>query len=234
MAKIGEIRPAVIRWKCATAGRNLRLSIGASQTSAGRGSAQNVSSGRFLGVFHAVQAACNDNTTEAVMTRAHKGRRGRNSWPVDPRQMDMLALLEGAIALPEPEAPKAGARDCDQQTRHLLNEAIKAGPFNSRDDLAEAVSFHSGRRITKAMIDSWTGASRPHALPANLVPAFCAALGNTILLQGLAEASGCALTEGAELVRQRLDRLTLFIRLARAEQRRLTAATPLFREVGHD
>jgi len=161
------------------------------------------------------------------MTR--KALKGRSA---DPRQTDFLALLEGAIDFPA-TAPEprhdAGALDLDQRLRVLLNAAIKAGPFSDRDALADAVSFHAGRRVTKAMIDSWTGASRPHALPAHLVPSFCAALGNTILLQGVAEHAGCAVTESAELIRSRLDRLALFIRFAKAEQRRLIDGSPLFR-----
>lgn len=162
------------------------------------------------------------------MTRAQSGRHA------DPRQIDFMALLEGAVDLPEAPAPKhdAGGLDMDQSMRRLLNKAIEAGPFGNREQLAEAVSFHAGRRVSKAMIDSWTGASRPHAFPAHLVPAFCAALGNSILLQGLAEAAGCGVTECADLIRSRLDRLSLFIRFARAEQRRLVASSPLFAQGG--
>jgi hypothetical protein len=169
------------------------------------------------------------------MTKAHKGRRASSARVDDPRQGDLLSLLEGVIALPAAPEPhrEAGALDMDQRLRGLLNEAIAAGPFANREQLAEAVSFHAGRRITKAMIDSWTGASRPHAFPGHLIPAFCAALGNSVLLQGLAQATGCGVTESAELIRSRLERLTLFIRFAKAEQRRLVAATPLFAEVHH-
>ncbi len=157
--------------------------------------------------------------------RAHKGR------SADPRQTDFLSLLDGVVDFPAP-APEprrqAGALDLDQPLRRLLNEAIEAGPFASREALAEALRFHTGRHVTKAMIDSWTGASRPHALPAHMIPAFCKALGNTILLGGLAEPAECAVTESAQLIRSRLDRLALFIRFARAEQRRLVAEAPLF------
>lgn len=164
-----------------------------------------------------------------------KGQNGRRRQH-DPRQSDFLALLEGAIEIPtpQPEAKhEAGSLNLDQNTRRLLNEAIKAGPFSSRDDLAEAVSFHAGRKVTKAMIDSWTGASRPHALPAHMIPVFCRVLGNSILFAGLAGHVGCAVTESADLIRSRLSRLTLFIRLAKAEQKRLIAETPLFREARH-
>ncbi len=168
------------------------------------------------------------------MIRAPKGRRATRK--VDPRQSDFLALLEGAIPLPSARPPEstAGALAFDARLRSLLNEAIKAGPFRRREDLAEVVSAHAGRTVTKAMIDSWTGASRPHRFPADLIPAFCAALNNTILLQGLAEASGCALTESAALIQSRYDQLTLFIRFAKAEQRLMLPRLPLFREAGHE
>jgi len=150
---------------------------------------------------------------------------------LDAMQPDFLALLEGAIdmpaAVPEPRR-EAGAVDMEMRVRTLLNEAIKAGPFADRAHLAEAVSYLSGRRITKPMIDSWTGASRPHHFPADLVPAFCVALGNSILLHGLAEAAGCGVTESIELMRSRLERLALFIRFAKAEQKRIEASMPLF------
>ncbi|MDR3438907.1 hypothetical protein [Telmatospirillum sp.] len=166
-----------------------------------------------------------------MQQKAQKGRR-----QPDPRQQDFLALLEGAVDIPVPQPElkaEAGSLDLDQDMRRLLNEAIKAGPYTNREDLAEVVSFHAGRQITKPMIDSWTGASRPHHFPADLIPAFCRALGNSILVAGVAEHAGCAVTESADLIRSRLDRLTLFIRFAKAEQRRLIAETPLFRGVRH-
>ena len=165
--------------------------------------------------------------------RAHKGQRS-----ADPRQADFLALLDlpGAELIPSPipTSTAPGALDFDQRIRSLLNDAIKAGPFFDRESLAIAVSVAAGRTITKAMIDSWTGASRPHHFPADLVPAFCVALGNSILLQGLAEAAGCTVAEGWEIQQARLDRLRLFIQYARGEQRRIVASLPLFqREVRH-
>ena len=166
----------------------------------------------------------------------HRAPKGR--WSADPRQADFLALLDlpGAelIPSPVPASTAPGAMDFEQRLRSLLNDAIKAGPFFDRESLAIAVSVAAGRTITKAMIDSWTGASRPHHFPADLVPAFCVALGNSILLQGLAEAAGCTVAEGWEIQQARLDRLRLFIQYARGEQRRIVASLPLFqREVRH-
>jgi len=159
----------------------------------------------------------------------HRAPKGRRS--ADPRQADFLALLDlpGAELIPAPIPASSQPGDFSQRMRDLLNTAIKAGPFADRDTLASAVSVPAGRPITKAMIDSWTGASRPHHFPADLVPAFCTALGNSILLQGLAEGAGCTVAEGWEIQQARLDRLRLFIQYARGEQRRIVASLPLFR-----
>jgi len=164
--------------------------------------------------------------------RAHKGRRS-----ADPRQGDFLALLDlpGAdlIPAPVPVPSEPGTLAFDQRMRQLLNDSIKASGFD-RDQAAEMVGALVGRPITKAMIDSWTGASRPHHFPADLVPAFSIALGNSILLQGLAEAAGCRVAEGREVMQARLERLGVFIAYARAEQRRLLGSLPLFqREARH-
>lgn len=139
------------------------------------------------------------------MLRAQKGRRVARK--VDPRLSDFLALLESAIPLPAAPAPDSttGTLAFDGRMRGLLNEAIKAGPFARREDLAEVVSGHAGRTVTKAMIDSWTGASRPHR----------------------------ALTESAALIQSRYDHLTLFIRFAKVEQRLMLPRLPLFREADH-
>jgi hypothetical protein len=232
---IAENRPAVTSWTHRTAGQAIPRAEGLfgapPKLQAGRGRAL-CPPGLFLGGKPPGASPCagNDNNQEVAMIRAKKARRN-----ADHRQMDMLALLDGAITMPCAPSPRreAGGLDCDQKMRVLLNRAIAAGPFTNRADLAELVGRHAGRPVSKAMIDSWTGASRPHALPAHMIPALCAALGNTILLSGLAEASGCAVTESADLVRSRLDKLTLFIRLARAEQRRLAADMPFFQEARH-
>ncbi|WP_142849228.1 hypothetical protein [Telmatospirillum sp. J64-1] len=149
----------------------------------------------------------------------------------DPRQMAFLDLLGGQkedlIEVPEMPMPAPGAMDYDQRLRDLLNKAIKACPFD-REQIAAMVSTLVGREVTKPMIDSWTGATRPNRFPAEMIPAFCEALGNTILLAGLAEASGCRLIEGRELQFARLGQLWLFIEQASAEQQRLVAELPLF------
>jgi hypothetical protein len=97
------------------------------------------------------------------------------------------------------------------------------------DQIAEGVSALIGRPVSKANIYSWTGQSRPHRFPAELIPAFNAVLGNTILLQGLADASGCRLSEPQELQFARLGQLYLIIHHAQGEQAKTLQALPLQR-----
>jgi hypothetical protein len=184
---------------------------------AGHPSAQNGMPGFFL-------EAHNDNQImEVQMTqRALKGRRR----PVDPRQSDFLALLgtphPELITIPAPPATDPGAMDMDQRLRQLLNEAIKASP-HSREKIAAMVSSLANRPITKPMIDCWTGAGRPHRFPADLIPAFCQALGNAVLLRGLAEASGCHVIERDAARDIRIAQLNVIAFRARAEGEALLA-----------
>lgn len=164
------------------------------------------------------------------MIRARTGRRGRSA-----DQLDFLAILEGAVEMPPapPLAPPPGTLDFDQRVRSLLNAAIDAGPYANRQQLADALTARGPRRVTKAMIDSWTGASRPHHFPADMIPTFHFVLGNSILLEGLNNSCGCAIVESAALIESRLQKLALVIRVAQAERRRLAAGLPLPRRCGH-
>lgn len=169
------------------------------------------------------------NLGDTMPTRIR--RKGREP---DPRQPDFLSLLEpGAELIAAPQAPvEAGQIDHDAETRALLNEAIKRSPFD-RDQIADRMTPLAGRKITKEQLDSWTGASRPNRFPAELIGPFNAAVGNTILLDGLAELSGCKLIEGLELQFARLGQLLVFIEHAKAEQARIIADLPIFRSAGH-
>lgn len=161
------------------------------------------------------------------MTKPKRQRRAP-----DARQRSFLDVLDpGAelIEVPEPVEPARG----DAWLRERLNAALRASGL-AREAVAEALSERAGRRITRAMIDGWTGASRPHALPAALVPDICAVLGNTLLLGGIAEASGCRIAEGYELQLARLGQITLCIGIAKREQDELIRRLPLFRgEAAH-
>jgi len=160
------------------------------------------------------------------MTQSRKGR------SADPRQTDFLSLLDAGISLlPAPTLPRTdpGALNMDRRLRQLLNEAITVSGMD-RTMIAAELTPLAGRPISKAQIDSWTGASRPNRFPADLIPALCAVLGNAILLQGLAEAVGCTLVEGYTMQLARLGQLLMFVNRARAEQDAIIANMPLYRQ----
>lgn len=160
-----------------------------------------------------------------------QSRKGRSA---DPRQTDFLSLLDAGISLlPAPKLPdreNPASLRMDQRLRELLNRAIAESGMD-RVTIAAELSPLAGRTITKAQIDSWTGASRPNRFPADLIPALCAVLGNAILLQGLAEAVGCTLVEGYTMQLARLGQLLTIVRAAEAEQARIIADLPLYRRV---
>jgi hypothetical protein len=167
----------------------------------------------------------NDNKREAIMTKSRKGR------SADPRQTDFLSLLSAGIALlPAPTMPRdePGALNMDRRCRELLNEAIAVSGMD-RATIAADLAPLAGRPISKAQIDSWTGASRLNRFPMDLIPAMCAVLGNAILTQGLAEAIGCTLVEGYTMQLARLGQLVMFINQAKIEQDSIIANLPLYR-----
>jgi len=147
---------------------------------------------------------------------------------IDSRQGDLLALLDGqSLPSPVPVSREAGALDMNQRLRQMLNAAIAASGMG-REVIGDLVSQVAGRVVTKAMIDSWTGSSRPHRFPADLIPAFCAVLGNSLLLEGLASAVGCTITEGYSMQLARLGQLVVFINRARSQQDQIIADLPLY------
>lgn len=176
-----------------------------------------------------------DDTQKEVPVTTHTKGRARRRVP-DPNQFDLLALMDdpetGLIQVPAEPATGPGAMEMDDRIRDLLNQAIRTSAFN-REQIAASMTALAGREITKAQLDSWTGASRPNRFPADLAPAFCAATGNTVLLQGMAEAAGCRLVERQELQYARLGQLWFFIRYAHEQADQLARELPLFREVGH-
>lgn len=155
-------------------------------------------------------------------TRVPRARRG------DLRQGD---LFEGAarvfprLAELTPAAPQApGALNLHIEARRLLARALKASP-HSRDEVAERLSRLAGRPTSRAQLDAWCAPTKAHRLPADLVPALCAAIGNLILLEGLARAAGAQLVAPEELRVLRLGQLVQFRRAADAEIRRLALAS---------
>ncbi len=100
-----------------------------------------------------------------------KTNRKRAKEP-DPRQGHFFHLLTTTLDLPQPMTPPPdpepdplpGRYDDDQAVRRLVNELIRASGLD-RETLAERMTRLSGHKVTKSMVDSWTGAGRPNMFP---------------------------------------------------------------------
>ena len=149
----------------------------------------------------------------------------------DPNQLQLLAALERTMVTETPAREQAPAGlDLDQKVRRWLHEAIDLSPL-SREQIGEAMTALCGREVTKPMLDSWTGASRPNRFPLDLLPSFCAAVGNNYVLEKLAEPIGVVIADTVSAKLARLGRQTLLIALATEQQKALAASLagmPLF------
>jgi hypothetical protein len=103
----------------------------------------------------------------------------------DPRQGDFLGLLldglpeaerlaAALIEVPVVMAPEPGAFDDDRRVRDMLNAMIDASP-HGREEIAARMSTLCKAKISKVMIDSWTGKGKPNAFPAKYTRAFAVA-----------------------------------------------------------
>lgn len=153
-------------------------------------------------------------------------KRSRRKAP-DLRQRDFYALLGDLEAVPMPEEPARdpGALELDQPMRRWLSEAIDKSA-RSRELIAENMSSLSGRSITKAQLDSWTGASRPHRFPAELIPAFCAACGNCHLMERLAATMGVEIADATTARLAHLGRWHLATSYAAAQTTAFATSIP--------
>ncbi len=150
-----------------------------------------------------------------------------------PAQSDFLAMLDGADLIEVPQAPseEKGAMDYDRAVRDCLNRVIDAAPFD-REQIAAMLTLRVGRRITKAMLDTYTGASRPNKLPADLLPALSAILGPELLIM-IGAAAGCAVLEQRQATFARLGQLQFIIAQAREQQLVVMESLPLMRGMAH-
>ncbi|MDH4122403.1 MAG: hypothetical protein OEV94_11940 [Deltaproteobacteria bacterium] len=124
----------------------------------------------------------------------------------DPRQMGFDAILWDDT-VPRPLPAVAGGMDLDQAVRGLLREALKRSKL-SRDQIADRVSDLTGRKYTKAHLDAWCGESRTAwQIPAHLVPALEAALGEPLITDWLAALRGGKLITGREIDEWKLGKI---------------------------
>ena len=84
-----------------------------------------------------------------------------------------------------------GSKEISVTLKTNITAVIKKCPL-SRYQIAGRMSELLDHEITKAMIDAWTAESKEgHRFPAEYIPAFCAATGDTSILELLCEKSNC-------------------------------------------
>ena len=147
----------------------------------------------------------------------------------DERQLDLLNMNEPEELVEVPQEPDSnpGALNMEQRTRRALNDAITASLY-TREHIAEMLSPMVGREITKSMLDSFTGASRPNRLPADLLPALTVVLGTNFIGSIMAPA-GCRVMEREEVAFARLGQIVLIRHNLLKQENELIAELPLFK-----
>lgn len=137
----------------------------------------------------------------------------------DPRQMSLLDMLERAQEIRD-EEPEEGTLNLHVRLCHALTGAIRKSGL-SRWEIAGRMSHLLGFEITKFMIDGWTAESKEaRRIPAEYLPAFCAATGCREPLQILTDAAGLFCMPGPEALRAEIQKLREQERKVSAERRR--------------
>lgn len=116
----------------------------------------------------------------------------------DPRQMNLFDLLSQSKA--ERDAVQPGRLCISARLMAAVRLAVKQAP-KSRETLADEMAELTGADITVHSINSWCAESHPHRLPAEFVPALCAATGSTEPMRIMAEASGLFALPGPDALR---------------------------------
>ena len=127
--------------------------------------------------------------------------------PVDDRQLSLLDIIQQAEELKENE-PDEGSLNIHSRYCHLLTNSIKTSKY-SRFEIAGRMSHLLGLEITKFMIDAWTSESKEsHRIPAEFLPAFCAATESRAPLQMLSELAGMYCLPGEEALRAEIHKIS--------------------------
>jgi len=138
---------------------------------------------------------------------------------IDNRQLSLLDLIQKSEELCQSD-PGEGALNIHSKFCHTLTNAIRSSDY-SRYEIAGRMSHLLSTEITKFMIDAWTSESKEgHRLPAEYLPAFCAATESRELLQMLSELGGMYCLPGPEALRAEIQKLSEEEREIRSEKRK--------------
>jgi hypothetical protein len=119
-----------------------------------------------------------------------------------PNQLSFLDLSSSS------RASGPGSLAWDGRLRALLAGAIKQSRY-SREEIARRMTETSGEEVSRAMLDAWTAASKPHRFPLMLVPAFCSATENQDVLRDAISMLGGRLATREDLACAEIGRLHL-------------------------
>jgi hypothetical protein len=135
-------------------------------------------------------------------------------------QGSLFDLLTRAQAAAVGDGRPAGSMDVRNRLRGALVGALKRCPL-SRWEVAGRMSELIGMEISKFQIDAWTAESKDnHRFPAEYLPAFCEATGDSGPLQILGETAGLFVLPGPEALRAEIQRLTEEERRIKGERKK--------------
>jgi hypothetical protein len=123
---------------------------------------------------------------------------------IDPGQLDLFSLLQQERA--ERAEAQSGRMCVTSRLMAAVREAIRLAP-KSRETICDEMTHSTGQTITVNMLNSYTAESHPHRLPAEIIPAFCAATGSVEPLRVLAEAAGVFTLPGVDALRAEVQKL---------------------------
>jgi hypothetical protein len=121
----------------------------------------------------------------------------------DSSQLSLLDLLSQERS--ERTEKRPGKLCISGQLLSAVKEAIKQAP-KSRETIADEMSNLTGSEITVHMINSWTSDSHPHRLPAEFLPALCAATNCDEPIRIMTEARGMFSLAGPDALRSELQK----------------------------
>jgi hypothetical protein len=131
--------------------------------------------------------------------------------PVPPSQLSFLDMTL---------SPRSGAGSLswDGRLRALISAAIKTSRY-SREEIAERMTDLAGEPISRAMLDSWTAASKHnHHFPLSLIPAFSAAAEDREILRDALALLGARIATREDLAFAEIGRLQVQVETASARK----------------
>ena len=145
----------------------------------------------------------------------------------DDGQLNIFDLLKDLTPLSEgsDDQPTQGRFRIINPLKNSLRSAIKASPL-SRHQIAGEMSHLLDESISKEMIDSWTRESdemngRPgRHIPAEYLPAFCKATGDSEPLMIMGRVAGVFVLPGPEALRAEIQRIDEDINKAKSRKRK--------------